>query len=96
MRLIGFVDELVKLGTVRHVVVKLANLGENSLTQEPPPEMVGSDTYEPGDRVSPEEAQTRLPQTAALAKGVQKGRLGSITGPKEQIDKGKFNRPYEQ
>lgn len=95
MRLIGFVDELVKLGTVRRLL-KVADV-DATMTQEPPTELMGSsdEDVEPADRVSPAEAVTRLPRTGQRPKLVSKETLGGVTEPKEPVDKEKFVRPYE-
>lgn len=92
MRLVGFIDELVKLG----VAEKLSNAFDNSnISQEPPPEMAGYDTIDPPDRLAPGEAGTRLPKTSHLPGQMKPGELGGVTDAKEQIDRGKFNRPYQ-
>jgi hypothetical protein len=97
MNKISFLDELVRLGGATRMLKQAyggsEGTGETS-TVDIPHGMVGSDPTPESIRVAPDEAATRLPETAKLPSNIRPGRLGGISQAKDPIDRFKFNRAY--
>lgn len=95
MILNGFVDELVKLGGVR-CLVKAGYASMEPSAADIPHGMVPSGYVAPPDRLVPEEAQTRLPETGQIQSVLKPpGALGSSSEAKHPIDRKLHNRPFE-
>lgn len=93
MKLIAFVDELVKVGAMK-CLYKRADDGSINAA-EAPHGLMSSDPSPPSLRLHPAEAATRLPRTVEGPNAVTPGLLGPVAGTRSPIDREKFNRAYK-
>lgn len=91
MNLISFVDELVKLGGVRVIVKRAADISSS----EVPAGMMDPGQPPPSIRVAPDEAATRLLNTE-LPDAIQPGKLGPLASTINPIDRERFNHLYQE
>lgn len=91
MNLLGFVDELVKIGGMRCLYkrahdgdVDMAGVPQGLMDDGPAPQAI---------RAVPDEAATRI-RNGQLPAAILAGRLGGITTAKQPVDREKYDRRY--
>ena len=93
MNKVSFLDELVSLGGVTHMLKRSDDAGASG---DAHPGLVGSGATPDSILVRPDEAGTRLPRTGHLPSSMVPGRLGGITQAKDPVDRLRFNRAYRE
>lgn len=94
MNLLSFVDELVKVGGVRCMYKRGADISSS----EPPSGFMMGGAVPPSKRVAPDEAATRV-ETTGAAPVVSPGMtasFGNVSAAKKPIDRDRFNRPITE
>lgn len=89
MNIVSFADELVKVGGLRCLYKRAADIDSGDI----PAGMMDPSAAPPHHRVVPDEAATRLEGSGAgtIAPG---GTLGSVAIAAHPIDRERFNRPF--
>jgi hypothetical protein len=87
MNLISFVDELVKVGAVRCLIKRSADISMGI-----PDGVMNGASPPPSKTVMPDDASTRLAPTN-MQSGIKPGSIGDVGLSKAPIDRDRFNRP---
>lgn len=101
MNMLSFADELVRVSALRPLIEKHAYAGgaegiaHDTTSVDIPHSMAGSEAVPESIQVAPDEAATRLPETAHLPSIVQSGHIGGVAQAKDPIDRFRYNRAYQ-
>lgn len=94
MNKLSFLDELLRC-TSFAPIVKQAYADYEANTIDAPAGMMDSTQSPPQIATVPDEASSRLQDTAHLPAAIKPGQLGAVTDAKAPIDQERFNRPYD-
>lgn len=91
MNKLAFLDELLRCCSFAPIIKKAYE--DNTI--DVPSGMMDAAPSPPQLIAVPDEAASRLPNTAHLPAAVKPGQLGGVTDAKMPIDRERFNRPYD-